>query len=316
LEKGAAGIYQHVFGPVPSRRLGVSLGLDLVPAKTCTLDCLYCEVGRTTRQTVERFRPGTTEIVLSELAAVLPDWEHRLDYVTLAGSGEPTLNEEIGRIIAGVRSLTDVPTAVLTNGTLLNRPEVREALLEADLVLPSLDTARPETFGRLNRPHPDLEIEELIEGLVRFSRAFRGDLWLEILLVAGFNDGEEELAALKDAVGRIRPDRVQLNTVYRPPAYRAAGPLSREALDRAASFFGPRAEVVAGFSGGGPSGEIDGLGPRVLAMLARRPCTRDDVAAALGLTAERASYELSVLEKSGRVRTEKHDRNCFFRQVG
>lgn len=305
----------YVFGPVPSGRLGLSLGLDLVPKKTCTLDCLYCEVGRTTNRTVRRSRAHPAEDVLEELAAFLPEWEERLDYITLAGSGEPTLNAGIGQIIDEVKAMTSVSLAVLTNGTLLNREDVRQDLAKADVVLPSLDTCREETFRLLNRPHPDLDLPAVIKGLTRFRAGFGGRVWLEVLLAAGINDRPEELEALALAVDEIKPDKVQLNTVYRPPADGRAQPLGPDELAAAAGFFRQRVEVAARFSKDRKKADPGRIGLEVLSLLGRRPCTREDVADALGLSAKRVSRELGRLEQSGLIRFEEHDEKLFFRRV-
>ena len=174
----------HLFGPVPSRRLGRSLGVDLVPRKTCPYDCIYCEVGPTTQKTITRLDYQADEI-MAELAAYLHQGPPPLDYITLAGSGEPTLNLGLGRIIRRLKALTGTPVAVLTNGALLYLPEVRDELKLADLVLPSLDAAREESFRAINRPLPDYPLSRLIEGLEAFRREYAGQIWLEILLLQG-----------------------------------------------------------------------------------------------------------------------------------
>ncbi|MEW6266340.1 MAG: radical SAM protein [Thermodesulfobacteriota bacterium] len=310
-----AGRPRRVFGPVPSRRLGLSLGLDLVPAKTCTLDCLYCEIGRTTVKTLERRSWNMADELEAELAGLLPECEARLDYVTLAGSGEPTLNLELGSIIERVKRLTEVPLAVLTNGTLLSRPDVRRDLAGADLVIPSLDSALEDTFRRLNRPAAGLDLSEYIEGLIAFRQGYKGRVWLEILLVSGVNDGPEELAALKAVVDRLEPDLVQLNTVYRPPAYDGAKALSAEALAGAADFFGPLAEPVTAFKRGRNAEQTGETEKDILALLARRPCTAQDVSHALGLDLTRVLPLLRGLTRSGRVLAETHNRETFYRRV-
>ena len=205
----------HLFGPVPSRRLGRSLGVDLVPRKTCPYDCIYCEVGPTTRQTITRLDYQADEI-MAELTAYLHQGPPPLDYITLAGSGEPTLNLGLGRIIRHLKALTGTPVAVLTNGALLYLPEVRDELQAADLVLPSLDAAREESFRAINRPLPDYPLSRLIEGLEAFRREYAGQIWLEILLLQGLNDSEADLEALRRALRILAPDKVQLNTAVRP----------------------------------------------------------------------------------------------------
>ena len=303
---------RYVFGPVPSRRLGVSLGLDLAPPKTCTLDCLYCEVGRTTHKTLDRFSLNMAGDLLDELAATLPEVEHRLDVITLAGSGEPTLNAEIGDIIRGVKKLTPVRLCVLTNGTLLFRDDVRRDLAEADLVIPSLDTALEETFQRLNRPHPDLDLNRIIDGLKLFRREFKGEFRLEILFSAGINDTPDELAALKRVIDILQPDDIQLNTVYRLPAYENALAVSAEDLDRIARYLGPEAMPVGSFHGNGKTSGHKDLASDVIKLLQRRPCTLNDVAAALGLETDQAENTLKDLMKNGFIRIAGHGDQSFF----
>lgn len=314
-EKRSIREYRYLFGPVPSRRLGLSLGLDLLPPKTCTLDCLYCEVGRTTNLAVDRFDLNRAPEILEELEHFLATSGQRLDYVTMAGSGEPTLNAELGRIIRGVKAMTPVKVCVLTNGTLLHREDVRRDLAEADLVSPSLDTVNPDTFRRLNRPHPDLDLPTIIQGLVDFRAEFSGQIWLEILLSAGINDSWQELKELKAVAAMIQPDRIQINTVYRPPAYVAAKPITAKAMADAARFFGPTAEVVGRFSQPQERVRHEDLHGELLSLLGRRPCTLDDMAESLGLDRGLLRRSLEELEQDGRIVRESFGEDEFFRRV-
>ena len=217
----------HLFGPVPSRRLGLSLGVDLVPPKTCTFDCLYCEVGRTTHLTLTR-RPHRVAEIIRELEDYLASPPGALDYITMAGSGEPTLNAGIGEIIAAVKSLTATPVALLTNGSLFYLPEVRAQVAAADVILPSLDAGREETFRQINRPHAGLTLDLVITGLKALRQEFAGQVWLEVVLLQGMNDNPEELAALKSLIGELSPDRVQLTPRCGLPRTPPPGPLPRK----------------------------------------------------------------------------------------
>ncbi len=214
---------KYIFGPVVSRRLGVSLGLDIIPYKTCTLDCIYCECGKTTNKTIKR-KPYVKAVdILKELKACLKKIKN-LDYITLAGSGEPTLNSEIGILINEIKQITDIPVVVLTNGTLLYQEKVRKDLLNADLIIPSLDGVQSGTFLKIDRPHKHLNISEIIKGLIQFRKIFKGLIWLEIFFVQDINDQEIEIEKMIDTINKIYPDKVQLNTIDRPPTESFAYP--------------------------------------------------------------------------------------------
>jgi|YNPNPStandDraft_1061719.scaffolds.fasta_scaffold00118_27 wyosine [tRNA(Phe)-imidazoG37] synthetase (radical SAM superfamily) len=301
----------HIFGPVPSRRLGRSLGVDLVPPKTCTYDCLYCEVGPTTHLTLKR-RAYRVEEILRELKGYLEHPSQPLDFITLTGSGEPTLNLGLNEVIGAVKALTGVKVAVLTNGSLLYREEVRREIRGADVILPSLDAGREETFRRLNRPHPRLSLALLVSGLKALRREFSGAVWLEVMLLKGLNDGEEELTALRDLLRQISPDLVQLNTAVRPVADSQAQALDLAEMEAIAGFLGPGVEVVAQ----PPAeralpGEI--TDEEVLQMVARRPMTARDLALALGKPLKQVDRILGHLVSNGRLAREVHQGQDFYR---
>jgi len=302
---------KHIFGPVPSRRLGLSLGVDLVPRKLCTLDCVYCQVGRTTDKRTERGDFVPVADVLAELAETLPRVP-RPDYITMSGSGEPTLNARLGEVIDAVRRLTDVPVAILTNGTLLVDPAVRHECAKADLVVPSLDAGDEETFQRVNRPAPGLTLEGLVEGIAAFRREFAGQLWLEVFLVAAVNDGDEQVSKIARLIERIGPDRVQLNTATRPTAEVGVGAVSPARLADIARRLGHGAEVVAGFAAQKRTAETELQQEQVLAMVRRRPVTADDIAAGLGAHRNEVAKAVGHLLESGAVvRTERGGRTYF-----
>jgi wyosine [tRNA(Phe)-imidazoG37] synthetase (radical SAM superfamily) len=301
----------HLFGPVPSRRLGRSLGVDLIPPKTCPYDCLYCEVGRTTRKTLAR-REYDTEAIIQELKDYLARSGAAPDFITLAGSGEPTLNLGLGRIIKALKEMSDTPVAVLTNGALLYLPEVRQELARAEVVLPSLDAARQETFRLINRPLPDFSLEQLLAGLEAFRREFAGQLWLEIMLLKGLNDQETDLLALKQAIARIAPDKVQLNTAVRPVAAAQAKPLTAEEMSAVAAFLGEGVEVIAAFDRA-PAKAAAVSDAAFLEALARRPMTAADLALALGLPLPLVQKRLHHLCESGRISYNFYQDQGFYR---
>jgi wyosine [tRNA(Phe)-imidazoG37] synthetase (radical SAM superfamily) len=303
---------KYVFGPVPSRRLGRSLGVDLVPYKTCTFDCIYSDLGRTTHKTVSRQSHVSREEVERELKLSLSILEKKPDYITLSGSGEPTLNQNIGEIIHTIKDLTSIPVAVLTNGSLLSIEEVRNELLTADLVLPSLDAVTPFIFEVINRPHPLLNIEAIIPGLIQFRKEFQDQIWLEIVFCRGVNDDKEEIVKLKEAIERIQPDRVQLNTAARPPAEDFAYPLTLKRLEKVRNLFGNNAEVVSEFAAPmGDSLESD-KDAEILNLIKRRPCTAEDISRALGLHLDEVVKDLSRLARKGVIRYRMYEHHCFY----
>ena len=269
-----------VFGPVPSRRLHRSLGVDLVPYKTCSYDCIYCQLGRTSLKTTQRKEWVPIDEVISALQDKLATSP---DYVTLSGSGEPTLNSRIGEVVDRIKSITNIPVAVLTNGSLLWQEEVRRELLHADVVIPSLDAADETVFRRVNRPHAEISFERLMHGLAAFKREFRGEYWLELFLLAGFTADDAYVAALAERVREIRPSRVQLNTVTRPAVESFAIGVSERRMDELASRFDPPAEVISKFRGVQQAPQMAVRRDEILALLHRRPCTLDDIADGLGL---------------------------------
>ena len=303
----------YIYGPVPSRRLGLSLGVDIVPMKTCSLSCIYCQVGKTPEVTLSRREYISVNEVLHELVdyfkkGLKPDW------VTFSGSGEPTLNSGIGEIIKGIRKLTDIPICVITNGTLLWDKQVRRDIIDADAVMPSLDSAIEETFRKVCRPHPDLKIKKIIDGLADFRKMYNGKIWLEILFVEGINDSPVELEALREAVKRISPDSIQLNTVVRPPAESSAKPLSRERLEEIQDFFGGKAEIIASFiKDSVVSDKIEA--DDVREYLKRRPGSVDDISTALGVEKNQVEEILENLDQSGEIRVNEYFGKRFWEFV-
>lgn len=288
-----------VYGPVASRRYGLSLGIDPLPAKTCCYDCVYCQQGRTTR-------PSAKRRDLVPLDDVLHDVREALErgpaprVLTLAGSGEPTLYRPLGDLVAGLRSVSRAGIVLLTNGALMSDPDVRDAACAADVVCPSLDAADADTFRRINRPHPDIDFDRMVQGLQALRRSFSGRYDLEVFLARGINDGPDHLQRLARLARSIAPDAIQLNTAVRPPPGRMGLALTLDEMRRAAAIFGPTAEVIAGFEQGSP--------PRpaarkrdLLEVLERRPCTPAELALALGMDAGQVARMLDELESAGQV---------------
>jgi wyosine [tRNA(Phe)-imidazoG37] synthetase (radical SAM superfamily) len=299
------------YGPVPSRRLGMSLGVDIVPPKVCTLDCVYCQIGRTTRSSVNREDFVDIEAVLAEIKGRI-DAGLRADFITLGGSGEPTLNSRLGDLIEGIRRITDIPVAVLTNGTLFYREDVRAECAKADMVAPSLDAGDAATFEAVNRPNRDITIEKLVWGLEQFRREYSGQIWLEVFLIAGVNTDAEQVDRIKGLIERIRPDKVHLNTAVRPPAEPDVRAVPREVLDRIARQIGGVCEVI----GEAPAGPSDRHKIRaetdIVSVLKRRPCTIEDICAGLGITRNEAVKHVARLKEAGVVVSEWRGEVAYF----
>jgi len=299
------------YGPVPSRRLGMSLGVDIVPPKICTLDCVYCQLGRTTRSSVERADFVDIGAVLAEIHSKI-EAGLKADFITLGGSGEPTLNSRLGDLIDGIRRLTNIPVAILTNGTLLYRADVRAECAKADMVAPSLDAGDEVTFEVVNRPNHDITIEKLVSGMEQFRKEYSGQIWLEVFLIAGVNTGAEQVERIKGLIGRIRPDKVHLNTAVRPPAEPDVLAVPREVLDRIAQQIGGVCEVI----GQAPTGPADRHEMRteadIVSVLKRRPCTIEDICSGLGIARNEAVKHVARLQEIGAVTSEQRGRIAYF----
>jgi len=307
-------MYKYLFGPVPSRRLGISLGVDLVPHKVCSLDCVYCECGATTKLTEDRMEYIPFEKLKEELEHYFsnnPD----PDYITFSGSGEPSLNSRLGEVLKLIKSSKPgIPVAVLTNGTLLKDKKVRDELFKADLVLPSLDAATSEVYRKINRPVAGSKIEEYIAGIIDFSMEFEGEIWLEVLIIPGYNNSEEELLALKEAILRIKPHRIQLNTLDRPGAIDDLHPASVSELKSIIKLWGlENAEIIAK----APDRKTivsyrKDAEEAILETIKRRPCTLKDLATILGMHINEVNKYLDVLEAENRVKVSRQERGLFY----
>ncbi len=299
-----------VFGPVPSRRLGRSLGVDLVPFKYCPYDCVYCQLGRTTHKTMERQHWVSVNDVLEEVKEKIAA---KPDYITLSGSGEPTLCADIGAVIDGIRSLTTIPIAVLTNGSLLWQEEVRRDIANAHLVVPSLDAGNPLMFGAVNRPHPNLSFQQMLDGLITFRDGFKGAIWLEVFILSGYTADAEEIKSIAAYAKQIRPDRIQLNTVTRPPAEEFAMTVTREKLEALCRYFDPEAEVIADYKNVHQQAGFTATRDAVEAMLRRRPCSLDDVTAGLNIHRNEALKYVEELITEKRIEMVRTANRMYYR---
>ncbi len=308
---------KYLFGPVNSRRLGLSLGIDLVPAKICNFNCIYCEVGPTTVFTCDRKEYTPTADIIEEidnfLATVNPS--RPVDVFTITGSGEPTLHTGLTEIIRHLKDKTGKPVAVLTNGSLLHLKEVREALRDADIVIPSLDAAREESFRKINRPSQCARLKEIIDGLSLFCAEFKGKLWLEILLAKDINDSPEDITALQEALGRIKPAKIQLNTVVRPPLESFARALTEKELNDIGCQLPGKVEIIADFHKRERTDVQPAKKTELLEMLKRRPCTEADICEALNLDDKSTAKLIHLLKKSGEIIQTVHQGKNYYQTL-
>ncbi|MBN1904295.1 MAG: radical SAM protein [Deltaproteobacteria bacterium] len=300
----------RIFGPVPSRRLGLSLGIDLVPCKTCSYNCIYCEVGRTTNLITEPSSFINIAETIKELEDVIS--KSPPDVITLAGSGEPTLNLDIGALISEIKKITKIPLTLLTNGSLLWKEEVRERCRGVDIILPTLSSVFKKTHDMIHRPHPGLDLDRIIQGLKETRKLFKRGYYLEVVLLKGINDSEEELSGLKKVIWDIAPDRVQLNTVVRPPAETSALPLTQERLEEIKAYFGGNTEIVAPSPIKGRGNISDSGAERIFEMVKRRPVTIDDISNALNFSRVETEQMVKGLKIKGIIQEQRHGDNLFY----
>jgi len=310
--------YSALFGPVHSRRLGRSLGIDLVPFKTCSYNCVYCECGRTTVETTRRQEFFPTRKVLDELRDYL-SCSPELDYITFSGSGEPTLSSSIGEVIRFLKdNYPSYRLAVLTNGSLLVRPEVREELLPADVILPTLSSVFDETHRKIHRPAPGITAMDIVEGLECLRNEYSGEIWLEIFIIPGINTSAEELDGLRAAIDRIRPDRVHLNTLDRPGAEEWVRPASiaeLEEIRRVLGISGIGAVEPVGYelsAGSTMPGQWSDDVARVRELIRRRPCTLEDISASTGLSRSEILKILREIQSGHRIEEKREERGIFY----
>ncbi len=294
---------KYIFGPVISRRLGRSLGIDLIPHKVCSLNCLYCECGPTTHLTIKRQEFVPTEEVISQLRQFLSRNKKPIDVITFSGSGEPTLHSHIGEIIHFLKKHYLYPVCVLTNGTLLDRKSVQRDLMAADIVIPSLDSATLRGFSRINRPHPKLDIKSIINGIASFNKRFKGKLYLEIFIVPGINDREDEIKALIKATKKIQPDIIQLNTLDRPGTESWIKPASKSKLQQIAGQLSTitKVEIISRKAFKDREDLKKKAIPRsirgrIVNILRRRPCTLSELSLILGLDKKEIKREIQEMK--------------------
>jgi wyosine [tRNA(Phe)-imidazoG37] synthetase (radical SAM superfamily) len=306
--------YKYLFGPVPSRRLGRSLGIDIAPMKTCTQNCIYCQLGKDAPQTLQRKDYVSIEAVLSELDQKI-NKGLEADFITISGSGEPTLHLQLGELIDSIRKLTDIPIAVITNSTLLSDRGVRRDCCKADVILPSLDAGDSETFKKMNHPHPDLDFEQFTKGLVRFRSEYTGQLWLEVFFCEGINTDEASIRNIAQQIRRISPDKVQINTSVRPIVHAEAARVSEQHLNEIATKLGKSVEVITDFSKHTAATGRPADLQVILETLRRRPCTLNDLCAGLGLSKEQLEPALIKLDALSKITGETINQKIYYKAI-
>ena len=305
--------WKHLYGPVPSRRLGRSLGVNPIPSKTCNYSCVYCQLGRAKHSSNERQRFFPPDDIIGELEEALSIHGDRLDYVTFVGEGEPSLCSDLGSLIAAAKQLRPVPVAAVTNGSLLCRPDVRQELADCDVVMPSLDAADEHTFRRINRPNREVHLEEVVEGLREFRAAYSGKLLIEVMLVKGLNDQEAQLGRLRERLESLHPDEVSINVPVRPPAEAWVQVPDEESLRRAQELLQQAARIDRPEQGSfGTEGQETPL--QAIEMIVRRhPMRLEQIGQTLGKPAdEDLVATLATLVEVGKLRAVNYRGTVFY----
>ena len=304
--------YKYLFGPVPSRRLGRSLGIDLTPDKTCSFDCIFCQCGSTEQLEIERGEFVPLDAVCAELELWLSD-DGMADVITFAGSGEPTLYNRLGELIDFIQARTKIPVMVLTNGTLLDRPDVRNETAQADIVKVSLSAWDDASYEAVNRPAAGLSFDQLVAGERAFRAKFTGQLWMEVFLMEGINAERSAVEKIARIAKEIGPDKIHLNTSIRPPADAKAQAVEKEKMESFCDLFTPRAEVIASFKAASVSKEKKWSPQELVGLIRRHPATAAQLSEANGISMEVLRPMLASLFAEGLLKKEMRDGEAYYR---
>lgn len=316
--------YRHLFGPVISRRLGISLGVDVVPYKYCTMDCVYCEVGKTTNLLNEPEELVNLDEVIAELDQYIAD-NPKLDYITFSGAGEPLLYSKIGELINYIKTTyPQYKLALITNSSHIMRADLKEELLKLDMIMPSLDSVNQGIFEIINRPHPSIKINDIITNLIEFNKNFKGEMWLEVFFIPDLNDKPSELEAMREAISKINPERVQLNSLDRPGTEPWVVQEDFAKLEEIKSFFEAglpdtiMVEIIKKVSQDLYDNNPSSLETedKILSTIMRRPCTAQDLSQMLNIHINAINKVLHKLVESKKIEGVHQDRGIFYKTIG
>ncbi len=306
---------KYIFGPVPSRRLGNSLGINPIPLKTCNYSCVYCQLGKTSdlKNEIKEYFP--LEEIKAELLEFFQNVRNLPDYITIVGEGEPLLYSKLGELINFIKSNFLPPVALITNGSLLYVDSVRKSVKEVDVILPTVDTVISETFKKINRPHKEIKLENVLEGLIKTREEIEGDFWAEIMLVKGLNDSEEEIKALSEYFKKLEPHRIFINIPVRPPADSWVKAPDLSAFHLVEKYI-PEAEFI-NFSESGmidPSA-YDSLKELIVSVSRRHPISLELLKKSVNESDEKIEKEIKELEKEEKIKLIKHGTKIFIRGI-
>lgn len=302
--------YKYIFGPVPSRRLGYSLGVDVIPYKTCSFDCIYCELGKTINKTIERKEYIPLDEIKIELKKKLES-NLKIDYITISGSGEPTLYSKLKELVDFIKKTTSIPIALLTNGSLLWNKDVQNEIKDIDLVIPSLDAGNEKKFRFVNRPHDDLSFEKIVNGLIDFSCNFKNKIWLEILILKNITDNESEIIQIAGYTKRMSLDKIQLNSAYRPTTESYANPVNFKKMDEIKKYFSHNVEIIGNFIYQENTNNQINTND-IINLLKRRPCTIEDISNGLQIHRTETVKHIDELLHKGIINKNNIDNKTFY----
>lgn len=310
--------YKHLFGPVPSRRLGVSLGVDLVNHKTCNFNCVYCECGEEKPLDSSRKEYVNIDEVLIEIKDYLANGK-KLDYITFSGSGEPTLNSGLGRLVKEIKSITDIKICLITNSSTLGDKSVVEEVKEIDLIMPSLDAALESSFLKIDRPHKSVKLEDIVSSLEKFSYTYKGKIWLEVFLIEGVNDSIKELEEFVRIFKRIKLDKIQLNSLDRPAPCSWVKAMSMSRLEEIKEYFESfnfDVEIIKKYKKREDFSKYDeNYEKLIINMLEKRPCTQEDLLNIIDISKDQLGTYIDILLKEKTIVAQIEERGIFYRKI-